>query len=57
MRIAIAQLRLNFASWLRTNTSKKRAFVNRVVDKIQTTVGNCFFRVFVNVWFFASNVV
>ena len=38
MRIAIALLKLNFASWLRTNACKKRAFINRVVDKIQTTV-------------------
>ena len=38
MRIAIALLKLNFASWLRTNVRKKRAFVNRVVHKSRTTV-------------------
>ena len=43
MRIAIAPLKVNFAGWLSTNACKKRAFVNRAVDKIQTTVTVFFF--------------
>ena len=46
MCIAIAPLKLNFASWLRTNACKKMAFAKHVIDKIQITVGQTVYLVF-----------
>ena len=60
MPISIAPFKLNFASWLRTNACKKGLLLIVLLIKLKLVlyyIYDCFFRIFVNVWFFVSDVV
>ena len=55
MRIAIAPLKLDFASWLRTNACKKG--LSLILLLIKFKLLQLLFRAFENVWIFVNNMV